>query len=411
MHQTMFIGDDVALDVHDGGHPVSIVTFESRNKDFPAGAASEFGPGFGRGRFAPLGMNELLIRHNRNHWYQTAEIEQVAELVVAATQGTRVLTYGSSMGAYAAVNFAHLVDADQFVAISPLFDVAPGNVLDERRWAEDWPHTSFDYNLIVSGAGSESRGYVFYGEHTADRAHAEKIAGHTRATLVPLPFGGHPAGFYLNRTYGIKRLIAEIAADSFEEPSFRSVLAETTSETHYPYEREAKRLAEAGDVLGAIAQLDVAVEKSPRLARLHIARGNHLLSTQSLDEAEQAFAAAISNDPQAAEGHVRLSYVHAARRDFDAAVRSTTRAIELEPGRPELHLRRGEWLLANGDRTSALEEMERATVLRPDFTRAHDRIAVVRARSTLAHRARRVLGAIRARVVRYGRSIRRNRGR
>ena len=42
-----------------------------------------------------------------------------------------------------------------------------------------------------------------------------------RATLIPLDYGNHPVGFYLNQTYRIKRLISEIAADTFDESAFR----------------------------------------------------------------------------------------------------------------------------------------------------------------------------------------------
>lgn len=410
MHTTVFSGSDLALDVYDGGHPVSIVTFESREKTRASGSDAPFGPGFGRGRFAPLGMNEYLVRCNRNHWYQTAEIERVAELIVDAAQGTRIVTYGSSMGAFAAVNFAHMLGADQFVAVSPLFDVEPGNELDERRWAEDWPHVRFDYNLIKTGVGRESSGYVFYCAATADQRHAERIAENTAATLVPLDYGGHPVGFYLNRTYKIKRLLSEIAADDFDVSAFRREVDAATSETHYPYEREAIRLADEDDVDGAIAQLRITVEKNPRLGRLHAALGAQLQRRGDLDEAERVLTAAISLDPSASEPHVRLSHVHAARKDFPSAVTAMRRAVDLEPRRPEYHLRLGEWLLADGDYDGAEGAMLRVIELRPDATHTPRRLAVVRARRALASASlpRRIVARLAARLRALRRRLRRH---
>lgn len=380
MHDTIFSGADLALDVYDGGHAISLVTFESRNQFLRPDGSNEFGPGFGRGRFAPLGMNEFLVRHNRNHWYQTPEMAQVAELIAERANGTRIVTYGSSMGAFAAVNFAHLLGAEQFIAVSPLFDVSPGNALDERRWAEDWVHTTFDYNHLGTGAGRASRGYVFFAANSPDRAHAELIAAHTEATLMPLEYGAHPVGFYLNRAYKMKRLVAEIAQGTFDEPSFWTGLAEGTLETHYPYEREASRLEKAGDVAGAIAQLDIAIEKSPDHHRLRLTRGNLLLGERDLDGAEADFRAAIALQPRGADAYVRLSYVHAARKDYDAAAAAMVEAIGLHPDRAEYHLRHGEWLAAARRLPEAAESMARATRLRPDFARAHERLAAVRAR-------------------------------
>lgn len=402
MHRTIFSGDDLALDVYEGGHSVSIVTFESRDQHLADDSSSAFGPGFGRGRFGPLGMNEYLVRRNRNHWYQTPEIERVIELIVESAEGTRIITYGSSMGAFAAVNFAHALRADRFIAVSPLFDVEPGNELRERRWEADWSHTRFDHNLIKTGIGRDSKGYVFYCASTADERHAERIAANTAATLVPLDYGGHPVGFYLNRTYKIKRLISEIAAEEFDEPAFRREVDAATLETHYPYERQAEVLWKAGDVEGSIAQLRIAVEKTGDLARLQLKLGARLLRAGDLDAAEHALARALEIDPHAADAHVRLSHIHAGRKDLPAAVDEMRRAVDLRPARPEYRLRLGEWLLANGDLADAEQAMLQALELDPDSAHARRRLGAVRARIARAGsnhgRIRTGMAALRARL-------------
>lgn len=393
MHTTIFSGSDLALDVHHGGHPVSIVTFESRDRYLATDSTEPFGPGFGRGSFAPLGMNEYLIRRNRNHWYQTAEIERVIELIVSSAKGTRIFTYGSSMGAFAAVNFAHMLGAEQFIAVSPLFDVEPGNELGERRWEEDWSHTRFDYNLIKTGAGQDSHGYAFYCESSPDHRHAQLIAESTAATLIPLDFGSHPVGFYLNDTYKIKRLISEIAAETFDETTFRRDLDAATLETHYPYEREAIRLTEVGDIDGAITQLRIAATKSPSLVRIYVKLGAQLLQKGELDEAERVISTAISIDPKSADPYVRLSYVHAARKDFGSAAAAMKRAVDLHPHRPEYHLRLGEWKLADGDFAGAEQAMLRVIELKPGAEHTRRRLAAVRARKANTSSLRRRIAA------------------
>ena len=171
-HVPLYEGTDLALDYYDGGHPVSIVTFEARDEERDSVTPRPFGEGFGLGRFAALGMNEFVVKRSRNHWYQTEEIFEVIELINRRAVGTRVFTYGGSMGAFAAINFASKLQAEKFIALSPLYDVSMGNEVGDVRWASDSAHIDFKYNLLKEGGCRNSDGYVFYCARGPDRAHA-----------------------------------------------------------------------------------------------------------------------------------------------------------------------------------------------------------------------------------------------
>lgn len=262
MHETAFNGRDLVLEVCDGGHPVSIVTFQAHDPGLQALTPGPFLYGFGKGLFAPAGFNEFIIKRSRNHWYQTAEMIEVARLIRQRAGQGRLVTYGGSMGGFAAINFAPLLQADCFIALSPLHDIAPGNEAGETRWQADADLLDFPYNLIRSGACRAASGFVFYCRTSPDARHAALIARDTAARLLPVAYGGHPCSFYLNDTYGLKALVQEIATGTFDPGQFYRRLEERTAQSHYPHEQEASRLERAGDLQGAITALRIATERA-----------------------------------------------------------------------------------------------------------------------------------------------------
>lgn len=380
MHETVFEGRDVALSVLNRGHSVSIVTFEPRNKYFRSGEKAKFSSGFGAGRFEPMGVNEFLVRINENHWYQTPEMFHVAEIINEVTSNGRVITYGVSMGGFGAINFSSLLNADCFIGLSPLFDVGPHNVLGDSRWAIDQDHVTFNYNLIRAGACRNSKGYVFFDENSPDKGHADLIERKTAATLVPIQYGGHPCSFYLNDAYKIKKIIGEVIRDEFKIGKFYEELDVGTRKTHYPYWREGKRLAAAGDSEGAIYQYRLSVNMKSDVPGVHAELGNLLLSLGDLDGAEDSLLRAIALKPNATWSRVRLSYVYAGRRDFDKAVSIMQKAIEFNSGNSAYHARLGEWQIKAGDLRGAFKSMQTAITLAPQTKKFLVRIAEIKKR-------------------------------
>jgi len=382
-HETVYAGRDLMLDVCDGGHAESIVTFESRDKRLSAVSSGRFGAGYGTGRLAPLGLNEFIIRRNRNHWFQTPEIEEVAAIINRMTQGRRVLTYGSSMGGFAAINFASMLNAATFVALSPLHDVSPGNEAGDMRWPES-EQLRFTHNLIRAGECRDAEGFVFYFDRDrGDVAHAELIGRDTAATLVPVEYGGHPCSFYLNATYKLKRVVAEVADGSFDVDQFYRVLEERTRETFYPHERNAARHEKAGDADAAIDEIRKAVERNPRLPRLRVRLGGLLRGRGDNAGAEEAYRAVLKTHPRSADAHVGLGYVHAARSHFAAAAESMRAAIAIAPTHQRFS-RLADWLARSGDLDGAEAALRKVIELVPHATAAPKRLAAIRRRRRLA---------------------------
>lgn len=401
VHQTLFTGADIQLDAYEGGHPLSIVTFEARDKRISAVTPSRFGPGFGRGRFAPMGFNEYLIKRNRNHWFQTAEIEEVAEIVRQRTEGTRVITYGSSMGGFAAINFAPMLGAHSFIAVSPLHDVSLGNEAGDRRWVES-AQIDFTHSLIRSGECRDAEGYVFYAFDGHDEKHADLIQRDTAATLVPVEYGGHPCSFYINATYKLKRIIAEVAAGEFALDTFRRDIDAATLDTYYPYERQALQAAQADDLHGAIERLGVALQKSPGLPRLLLKLGELQRRIGDIEESERTYRSVLADHPHSAEAQVGISHALAARGEFTAAVHAVHTAIRIKP-RHQYYSRLAEWLIRTGDLREAEQALMKVIELEPAAVVAPKRLEALRRRMTVEAEARAARSGIRGLVRRMRR--------
>ncbi|TVS09686.1 MAG: hypothetical protein EA419_12355 [Wenzhouxiangella sp.] len=72
-------------------------------------------------------------------------------------------------------------------------------------------------------------------------------------------------------------------------------------------------------------------QRFPELAETRVAIGSLLLGTGEIEQAEEAFRAALSREANNAEAHAGLAMVLLRRDDLDGATRQSSRAIELDP--------------------------------------------------------------------------------
>jgi len=375
IHEELFVGRDLALDYHDGGFPISIVTFEARNKYIDAVEPSPFEGGYGRGIFAQLGLNEFLVKRSRNHWYQTDEIEQVVDIIKERAKGTTLITYGGSMGGMAAISLATKLGAKTFIALSPLYDIAADGEVKDDRWGDEGHLFDFKHNYIRSGDCKDAQGYVFYCPDTVDVEHAQGIERMTKGTLVPLEYGGHPVSFFLNDTYKLKRLVSEIAHGEFDLDNFYNVVRTNTELTHYPHEKQAAEFSRQGDSAAAIKAMRTAESMNPKIARLPYRLGEMLLAAGEFDEAKLAFHRAIAIDPSLARAHARLSRIHEKQGNLSDAIRAIRQAIKAAPSKADARLRLGELLLKAGRSKEAEASISRSLQIKANQPAAHVRLS------------------------------------
>ncbi len=197
--QVLFASPDLRVVLRrapDGGGRPLVVTFDSLNADLNLDR-----PGFGEAWLRDVGHDAVHVVSADNAWYQHPDMGPACEAIRAAARGrSRVVTYGSSMGGYAALRFAEAVGAAAAVAISPQFSIDPARVPFETRWTEYADGLRFLWEQDEGGpadAPSLKTAYVIYDPTEDDRRHVELLSRRYPVVPFTLPYAGHPAGTFL----------------------------------------------------------------------------------------------------------------------------------------------------------------------------------------------------------------------
>lgn len=187
-------------------------------------------------------LNKILVRDSGNAWYHRQiaglgnhvdETAQALRELVRRIAPSTITTLGQSMGAYAAVMFGLLLDAQQIVAFGPLsfLDMQQARLYHELRWlpvmeslAQDPPLSGY-YDLAAlcrARATEHTQLHLVFGTRpdaansgasasesvNLDAMHAQRLAAFGRCTLHPFPQSGHAVVQHLIDTKRINGLLA-----------------------------------------------------------------------------------------------------------------------------------------------------------------------------------------------------------
>ena len=187
-------------------------------------------------------LTKILVRDSGNAWYHRQiaglgnhvdETAQALRELVRRIAPSQVTTLGQSMGAYAAVMYGLLLDAQQIVAFGPLsfLDVQQARLYHELRWlpvmeslAQDPPLSGY-YDLAAlcrARATEHTQLHLVFGTRpdvanlgasasesvNLDAMHAQRLAAFGRCTLHPFPQSGHAVVQHLIDTQRINGLLA-----------------------------------------------------------------------------------------------------------------------------------------------------------------------------------------------------------
>ena len=173
-------------------------------------------PGFGEDFFRSRRIDAVHVISRENDWYQYPEMEQAMAAVHAATRGYgRVVTYGSSMGGYAAIRLAGLAGAHCALAMSPQYSIDPKLAGFERRWRE--PSVRFKpvwERRLPWPVLHEA--YVVYDPEDLDGRHAALLRSKFTFTPVPLPYAGHTVSGYLQEIGLLQSLVLSVCDGTFD---------------------------------------------------------------------------------------------------------------------------------------------------------------------------------------------------
>ena len=126
---------------------------------------------------------------------------------------------------------------------------------------------------------------------------------------------------------------------------------------------QSDRLAQAGDLDGALAALDRAIELAPSDHRAFIRRGMLRLAKGDFAGASADLDTALELDPDKAEGHYYRAAAYAQQGDAAGAIAEYTKSLAIRASAPAFS-NRAQQFASKRDIEPALADAERAVALR-----------------------------------------------
>lgn len=307
-------------------------------------------------------MTKLIVRDPSDRWYNAGlpgfgdtpeEIAQQLERELSRLGARRFITFGASMGGYAAILFGCLIGAERVVAL------APQTILDPRL-----PHApSADQDLLVPDLASTVRcapatkvDLVVGWDELVDVFHADRLASLPSVRVFAIRRGVHLFIRDLHREGELAPLITTLIDGGTPkpcdlQPPLPSDMGSGIGEAIYAARR--------GDWSSAAQRMRPIAGRFPDWAGSNYQLGNALAAMRKWDDAEAALTRAMRVNPDWPRPRARL--VRALREqgrlhDAEPILRD---GLAIDPDWWSGNLDLGECLLQQGRaaeaRTAALE--------------------------------------------------------
>lgn len=184
------------------------------------------GHGFDRAAFGEeflrkAGVSAVHVMGAREDWYQYAEMGEAMLAVRGATAGAkRVMTYGSSMGGYAALRFAEAAGANAVLALSPQYSIDPEKAPFEVRWLQD--SQRIRWLPEVDGAlRTTAKPVIVFDPCGDDLLHVKLIEEAVAIERIMLPHCGHPSTTFLGEVGLLGSLVLQVLEGTLDADGVR----------------------------------------------------------------------------------------------------------------------------------------------------------------------------------------------
>ena len=372
----LFRSDDLAIDFFSFGNAPSksiAITFTPFGID---GADVLGGIGYAGELLLRNGFDVVAFKSAKNLWYQNLPVETLTavERFIEAHQTSYVrrVGYGSSMGAYAAIQFSRILRLNIVLALSPQFEIDKPY---DQRWQGAASRIEFQYRIDANAIAADCKYFVAYDPGTVDVRHIEKLRAliDTESLVeIPTPFSGHPVGHYLAETGLIQSFSLSILKHGSVEPV--SIGRQRRYSKTYLFEL-SKQLASRKKNKSALVAIESAIMIDGNVPAFHVHRS---ILLDELGQAEEALLAAYeaqknpTNDPFLMGA---LSDRLARHGDFVAARTLIENAIDIDAGNLHFHLHKCAVCEALGDIPAAIAAGECALKLSPEDAKLMIRVS------------------------------------
>jgi len=181
--------------------------------------------GFAQEFFAKRAMDAIFVNCATNEWYQYDDLPEALEcLHQSAVSRQRVVTYGSSMGGYAALRFAGAIGAHASIAVAPQYSPRSSVVPTEYRYDALLKETTFLYEKHYR-ASSAVHNYVIYDPlSVVDREHVTCYGKEIAMERIAICQGGHTPTVLLSACGLLPGALEVLLDGSFDSLRLRHIL-------------------------------------------------------------------------------------------------------------------------------------------------------------------------------------------
>jgi hypothetical protein len=169
--------------------------------------------GFARDYLIKKEVNAIHFVAKSNHWFQCDCMLDLLALVrkfINRINTSSIITYGSSMGGYAALAFGHHLGSLYNICISPQFSINPEIPPYDKRWSADFKNIEFILPINLSVLADTD--IVIYDPKNPDLYQIECLA--KGVTRLAFPYSGHPSGSVLNAMGFLDKIINLVLSNS-----------------------------------------------------------------------------------------------------------------------------------------------------------------------------------------------------
>ena len=348
IEKNIFRSDDLVIDFFSlGDDPNKSVafTFTAFTPSTKAAKDTLVGVGFGGELLLRNGFDVIAFKSAKNLWYQNllAEmIEDVENFIGASSiRYVKRVSYGSSMGAYAAIQFSRALKVDIVLALSPQLEIDKPY---DQRWQSLVPQIDFQYRIDANAISDSCQYFVAYDPKNEDTLHIKKLSAlidKHRLIEIRTPYSGHPSTTYLFETGLIQNLALSVLQHAtFDHSSIRTNRKHSKT---YLYEL-SKWLTLKNKNKSALVAIDraLSVDKYSLALLIHKITileklGNPVAARTLAYETCEQFTGGTIVDAHllASLSDVLISY-----QDFPGALILIEKAIEIDETVTEFHLHR-----------------------------------------------------------------------
>lgn len=321
-------------------------------------------PGYGRAYFVSRGVPALYITPKQNDWYQSKDAIRV--LVAAAEiaqKYERRISYGSSMGGYAALNFANDLDVQASISIMPQYSIDRTKVPFEDRWATEALRTDLFNDKIRLFEGERRYGAVLYDRlYAPDRKQVEIIENYIKRPAISLPMTGHSGP----NSFVLKNIIEAASEGNFKSlPSIAAKSHRLDRKKGATYYLQLARLPRFLSPDERLKILQKASEIDSNNIKIDLERSRVLLLNGRTSEAIVEQRASLKKYPESADLNSHLAQSLSREGNIDEAMSAVSRSLSLAPENAYYHHQMADLLNRSGFLERAIEFQTDAVRLEP----------------------------------------------